>query len=118
MNVRELRIGNWVQCLPANNIYQVESHHFDSDLDALSDPIPLSEEWLKKFGFKYKGPGISGQDQWAGYGSWGINEFYFIGNRNPTELYFQRNADWNIRYVHQLQNLYFALTGEELTITN
>jgi hypothetical protein len=24
----------------------------------------------------------------------------------------------NIRYVHQLQNLYFALTGEELTIKN
>ena len=28
------------------------------------------------------------------------------------------DLDINVRYVHQLQNLYFALTGEELSIAN
>ena len=29
---------------------------------------------------------------------------------------FYKNGYFIIKYVHQLQNLYFALTGEELTI--
>lgn len=36
--------------------------------------------------------------------------------RYQTKLYgFSR--DYDIHYLHQLQNLYFALTGEELTIS-
>jgi len=36
-----------------------------------------------------------------------VGEFIFYGKHNSIEK--------PIKYVHQLQNLYFALTGEELT---
>lgn len=34
------------------------------------------------------------------------------------EVYGARTPIWNIKYFHQLQNLYFALTGEELIYKN
>jgi hypothetical protein len=33
------------------------------------------------------------------------------------ETYSGDNIDLDIKHVHQLQNLYFALTGEELELT-
>ena len=70
--------------------------------------IPLTEEWLLKFGFvqylliwRYKGFTIASSLN-NGYGLTG----YCIENIFPI----------NCLYVHQLQNLYFALTNEELTI--
>ena len=89
-------------------------------------PIPLNEEWLLKFGFESN------------------KEFTYTKNFNAVELYdecieffFEPNEEVcitlrqmesdnhneissvfirKIMYVHQLQNLYFALTGEELII--
>lgn len=75
-------------------------------------PIPLTEKWLKDFG-------------------------YFIVETNECVEAFkenfrysiqqvEENVNWfwcdgetvltTIKYVHQLQNLYFALTGTELTL--
>lgn len=73
-------------------------------------PIKLTDEWLLKFGFVRKG--------------------YTSGNgsklvlHHPEEMYKKGRVyfnSWAIlemipEYVHQLQNLYFALIGEELTI--
>ena len=68
--------------------------------------IPLTEEWLFKFGFK-RFP-------------WGLvaGNLLFKDNLKCTELTFEVGNGFRveIKYVHQLQNLYFALTGEELTI--
>jgi len=36
-------------------------------------------------------------------------------NKVLSDIWFY--DDWNGKYVHQLQNLYFALTGNELTLT-
>jgi hypothetical protein len=73
--------------------------------------IPLTEEWLLKFGFHYSEKGF----YWK---NWGTNGFqtldYDTGyKRFRFELgqYYYKVLD----YVHQLQNLYYALTGEELT---
>lgn len=71
------------------------------------NPIPLTEEWLLKFGFDNK-----------------YNKYKFtiipkgILNYENGRTYFN---SWTILekqpdYVHELQNLYFALTGEELTL--
>ena len=69
------------------------------------EPIPLTEEWLVKFGFEK----LEGWD----------DMYYFqIGNFQVYE-YNVSGYDYdgfNIKHVHQLQNLYFALTNEELTI--
>ena len=67
-------------------------------------PIQLTEEWLVKFGFIKRTP--------TGY--------YFDMGRMSINLpdfeYKNIRIDVKLKYVHQLQNLYFALTGEELTI--
>ena len=57
-------------------------------------PIPLTEEWLLKFGFIWDGD----IKILKGY----LND------------YVDGNGEARLKYVHQLQNLYFALTGEEL----
>ena len=70
------------------------------------EPIPLTPEILVKAGF------VNGK----------LNKFYVFGNGNLTVEGYE--ADYNglyignIKniYVHQLQNLYFALTGDELNI--
>lgn len=84
--------------------------------DKVYEPIPLTEEWLLKFGFvKQKGGGMGGQDQWAGMASWAIKgNWLFRGQASCLRLVGYFNAQ--VKYVHQLQNLYYALTGEELTV--
>jgi len=93
--------------------------------------IPLSEKRMIKFGFKEHLP-IAGNDgHWDKY--WGghpIEGIAVTPSKQLFNLWDDLNSDWDgakvgllnygvhadIFYVHQLQNLYFALTGEELTI--
>ncbi len=68
--------------------------------------VKLSKEWLIRFGFENK------------------DNFCFELNKhqirlsvgNPYPYWIDSNYICNISYVHQLQNLFFALTGEELII--
>lgn len=72
-------------------------------------PIPLTEEWLVKFGLtkrKYKHT-----YKWSIYGIQLLSEC----NGCFLTVFDIRLSD-TIESVHRLQNLYFALTGEELTI--
>ena len=74
-------------------------------------PILLTEEWLLKFGFEKQMAwtycielkGNLKLVYYLGEKGWSI------GNKNYSDFS-------NLQYVHQLQNLYFALTNEELTI--
>ena len=77
----------------------------------LLKPIPLTIEWLMKFGFCWR----------QNYDSW----VHPKDNKEETTIdliiskgFYVCDMDHNpeIKYVHQLQNLYFALTGEELLI--
>jgi hypothetical protein len=84
-------------------------------------PIPLSEEWVRKFG-------MESLDMEIDYVEWGFDNgtntlFHIIqdgiGKDFPFYLEYDLgfgNERREIKYVHQLQNLYFALTGEELEI--
>ena len=123
MKSSELRIGNWVfddqndhckvSLLYSEKNDNYESGHYsddgyrveyDDDRDEiyLSDninPIPLTEEWLKRFGF--------GLCEHRGYVK---GEFYIGLSFN----FYSDMASFKVNSVHQLQNLYFALTGEEL----
>lgn len=81
--------------------------------------IPITEDWLKRFGFKvresstckeyYIGENHITKD-WLFDLIW-LEKPDLIGAANAP---FYRNGRHTIFYVHQLQNLYFALTGEEL----
>lgn len=97
----------------------------------LIKPIPLTEEWLLKLGlFKItKKEDLWGNDEIGVYdfnGKIRWSDFFITSNGlKDFTLYVatiddgMESAEYlnNIIYVHQLQNLYFALTGEELTIT-
>ena len=124
LSVNELRIGNLVLYESVEIVLSV-SDLIVIDLankqgyDHKYKPIPLTEEWLLKFGFKrerdlnwwnvpkessYKAHHLMKmQNAWT----WFID---FDDTGDNTHLVSGFN------YVHQLQNLYFALTGEELTI--
>ena len=65
-------------------------------------PIPLTEEWLLRF-------------DWNGYKQMNINSYFKI-DEGGCIWYCNDFTGIVISYVHQLQNLYFALTGEELTM--
>ncbi len=119
MEEKELRIGNIVSIYGTNGNPKGWSDigimpiHFTT---CISKPdwfkgISLSEEWLVKFGFN--------KDRTD------YKKDFFVFNIMFDEdmfMYFHDSLDWNsrlgnkIQYVHQLQNLYFALTGEELEI--
>ena len=76
------------------------------------NPIPLTEEWLLKMGFEEaKGHG--------GYKAFSIDSFVVL-KTNGVNIVFQASNycanQVEVSTVHQLQNLYHALTGEELTI--
>lgn len=70
-------------------------------------PIPLTEEWLVKFGadvYKFD----NGQPN-----QYRINDRLYVIRDGVITDY---GTSVKLPYVHTLQNLYFALTGEELTI--
>lgn len=130
INAKELRIGNRVKHndiisaseFPGTEFQWLLAHWYDIETNRLSlesiDPIPLTPELLKKAGFKRHKCGPSGQDMWAGMDGWSIqgsSDWLFRGSPNCLHLAGYYNTQ--IRYVHTLQNLFFSLTGEELSIS-
>lgn len=122
MEAKNLRIGNWV-C--ENALVESEAWHQqvigigikdeDDILVANGDiykakelhPIPLDENWLKKYSFEHFDNGA-----FALEGS--IYTVEYI--RNHWHLLYRSNhvIAQPFKYVHELQNLFFALTGTEL----
>ena len=129
MKATELRIGNY-------HLYHIvdkydERGEWDevSQIDAEDfrilgnfdcpeyKPIPLDEEWLQKLGYCRYDERV---------------DYFYDGNfRTRIDLHkceFKfysfcevSNEQWyllTVQYVHQLQNIYFALTGEELIVSS
>ena len=74
-----------------------------------NEPIPLTKEWLELLGFK--------KHHFLGYSN-GRLFIDMVGN--PTFFAFEVNYHHKfvvIKFVHQLQNLYFAITGDELQLS-
>jgi hypothetical protein len=130
MNARELRIGNlvkvngveyYIYCIHSPMEMKDESFshkyfvdllnygivsHLESDIE----PIPLTEEWLERFGF------VQNKVDWY----W-IKDGFKLPNKQTITIVDTTAVmcPWSnreIKYVHSLQNLYFALTGEELEL--
>jgi hypothetical protein len=112
MKASELRIGNWIAHEPTiddweeiivrpGTIIQCEISP-DSFM-----PIPLTEEWLLKFGFEWKNFALRNGKFTVRFQKYFYVYLSFEGV-SPIQI--------NLEYVHQLQNLYFALTGEELVV--
>jgi len=116
MNTQELRIGNWVyKEVGITALEPIKLDLLDIIKHSYTDcfqPIPLTKEWLVKFGFEIDINPIDSEKVYVKYLrdkrtqsiEIGIDMEFYNG------IYSQK-----ISHVNQLQNLYFALTGEELT---
>ena len=128
MKATELRIGNYVWDdysgemivwaisnninTPLSDIGLKKKTHLPSGGYKIKNiaPIPLTKQWLKDFGFVDKGTIFKKGWFELWYSSYAENHqlrIYKVSNDIEKTI--------NIKYVHQLQNLYFALTGKELT---
>lgn len=124
--IKELRIGNYLEYNGINGIIyglqspfpRKEKRFNHKQLVTLiiggmsticldeCNPIPLTEEWLVKFGF-------FNNELKAEH-----NLFVWYENHIGIKGMLGIVKPCKCIYAHQLQNLYFALTGKELTPTN
>jgi len=105
MKPSDLRTGNWVNTkrfhIPEHiGDYQFKHQWFEW-VDRF-DPIPLTDEWLEKFGFDNRQivagscmMKVETHNLNKGF-AWYFDSFKFVA----------------LEYVHQLQNLYHALPGK------
>lgn len=120
----ELRIGNYLYIPGLDRIVKVRSvfktHFTCEDKDGVCfeesfrmnyQPIQLTEQWLLGFGFEFmtsrQGQTYYHIDGWTvlyTYGSW-----YYSTSASIT-------IGLKLQFVHQLQNRYLSLVGEELTL--
>ena len=109
MKANEIRLGNYYD---HNGEYrQVTPSVIEEVWNAertWCKPIPLTEEWLIKMGFNRSGLYYHLNDVYIH--TMGIFEPYFYYQYNGKECI--------IESLHQLQNLFYCLCGEELTIKN
>lgn len=129
MNVKELRIGNYViDNLEICQVIQIESNgnvmttcksKFPiSNIQDL-EPIPLNIGLLIRLGFsgmyeKYQYPLAKGWveiDLGNSESDEELNDQLIVTFNNEYRI-----SDVALDYVHQLQNIYFALSGKELEV--
>jgi hypothetical protein len=111
-----LRVGNWLRRKESDTNVQVDSFLLNVSYLTSYTPIPLTGEILLKCGFEK-------DDVFK-------NMFKYLNNHDcdTNKLTFREEEGFicfdgikyrtllkHITHLHQLQNLYFALTGEELT---
>ncbi len=130
MITKELRIGNLIEVNPRENqvgllsVQEIQKetiigemlspkpgYHFRIKFDEII-LIPLTEEWLKKAGFVQQNPG---EVLWKN--AKGLIDLHFELNGLKKFIYDGILIGKNIDTVNTLQNGYFFLTGEELSIS-
>lgn len=127
INATELRIGNLVKCKISNDagiytvtaidglhlkIYLNEPRNVWHNEDKIK-PIPLTEEWLLKFSWIWNNETKSFEKLNFPQGHiiktpFGFMMFNYVLNSITTD------KDFN--FVHELQNIFFALKKEELKL--
>jgi len=104
MNANELRIGNYIDLYGSMaKLHPLDYENRCDDFEFKDfKPIELNEEWLLGFGIKF---------------GWDNFDIEFLFNEYNLRYRYDIGSSafiTSIKYVHQLQNLYFSLTGKEL----
>ena len=115
MIATELRIGNWMM---GNKPFQIKAndiglayYHELVKHEPRWQPVKLTEDWLTRLCFRRND--VKNIDQ---YENTKPPHHMFLLNFYDTFGMVRGNTQTRVHYVHQLQNLYFALTSQELTI--
>ena len=127
MKATQFRIGNLVCWKDSGKEFEItlQSLYEGANLDW--KPLPVTKERLLSFGFKeickLNGDFVLTiqKDKGGGIGEYQI--WVDLGIENKRKIYISLVCDslWlttKNKYVHQLQNLYFALTQKELKLRN
>ena len=133
MKATELRIGNLVD-LGSRIAKIIEISNLSctvADLEETQDTIEdydriqgivLTDEWFEKWGFykdgEYWSKGIWDYKFCFRYRDWANNwAFYqeFTDSNNPKDDGKKYSISFDIKFVHQIQNLWFALLHYEIT---
>lgn len=122
--INELKVGNLFRFISTDSIEQVadirtagiKTPTINNVLIADCEPIPLNEDWLVKLGFTKERNSIDSADLFI------KKDIVFV---LTGEHY---TVSWNsvtinlipakVKFVHELQNLFYCLTGTELTLTD
>lgn len=81
-------------------------------------PIEITKEWIEKLGFEYYEP----LDHWriiyneCWYEINGRDGFYWLTFSNLLRDEYRSMPDRKVQYVHQLQNLFYCLSGRKLKL--
>lgn len=117
--VKELRVGNTIFANTGGEVMNVESSDFEMIEDDFGgfEGIPLNEKILLNAGFKIEiEPGFEMMPKYVS------KAFTLLGGITEDKSIYLvwKNDDvlTNVRNIHQLQNLYFVLTQEELSFEN
>jgi hypothetical protein len=130
INANELRIGNLVYTWdtdydfgPGNQFEEIVKEIRERVVEFKTshaayyeiEPILLTPEWLERCGFeRYENGDGNGFKCWE-HNCFGLN--VFLNASGEACAHWCGIACYNHpQHVHQLQNLYFALTGEEVII--
>lgn len=134
MKTTELRKGNYLyfinegpECVVLDGISSyddiIESHNEHERVAerGIEDfkPIPLDKEWLLKFNFSYDSHAFKIIFNGLRFVLFQINASNnYNDNKNEFSVTVYQHGNGieiaRIKHVHQLQNLYFALTQQEL----
>lgn len=124
MEAKNLRIGNLMIDAGGSpcRVTRVESNYKPtggSRIDAFLlngkspslpfQPIPVTEEWISKLGFDM----VIKQGNGGQYGVYTLKGITYNTNHG---WWWKHHLDVQPKYVHELQNLFFAITGEELEL--
>ncbi len=118
MKAEELMIGNYLHSKLTNQDFSVSAEDIMCISQGLDDgnvhPIELTEKWLVKFGFER-----DGKYDWE-LNANGVLFYGMCDDRQPINtsigIFNLPDSKIKIKHVHQLQNLYFALTSQHLTL--
>jgi hypothetical protein len=109
----DFRIGNWVE--DENGHYQIEAEHLEEDyFNTLQCwGIKINDKVLKELGFG----SIVMPPMPTAFTE--VTDYFLDGLELSTSqiMHWRWHGGYAIKgidYIHQLQNLYFALTGKEL----
>lgn len=129
IKANEIRVGNWLNDPRQYNpkfFPKTENGYFKATARDIQyaeefDPIPLTEEILLKCGFKKTEEYYASYEENIDVYTIGFFNIAFIDNEYKLWICIEEDTfysfSWTkIQYIHQLQNLYFALIGKELEI--
>jgi len=120
MQAIELRIGNYVKTLSGNDpikVASVNSGQLNTDIDIEEVfPVPITEHWLvNHFGFKNNGQGYYQHPEFNFFLYHVVEDEYFDCYKQVPAN--DETGDFKtLQHVHKLQNLFYELFEEELTI--